>query len=188
MENIIRKIQEYYPVSEEALQALTSNMRMKVFPKNTLIVKTDTVEQNVYFIEKGITRSFFLHDGVETTTWFSQEGDITFGMSSLYHNQHSIESVETLEECVLYVITVKQLNELYAQYIDIANWGRGIHQQGYCKLSYIFVDRLRLSSRERYERFIYYFPGVINRVKLKHVAAFLGVSIYTLSRIRSGKV
>ena len=39
----------------------------------------------VYFIEEGVTRSVFHHDGQDTTTWFSQEGDVTFGMDSLYY-------------------------------------------------------------------------------------------------------
>ena len=32
--------------------------------------------------------------------------------------------------------------------------------------------------------FLKHYPGLVNRVKLKYVAEFLGVSIYTLSRIR----
>lgn len=187
MENITRKIKEIYPISEKALQALISCMQLKVYPRNTIIVQSGTTDHNVYFIEEGITRSFFLNDGTETTTWFSQEGDVTFGMRSLYYNQPSAETVETVEQCKFYVISISQLNYLYAHYIDMANWGRIVHQQGYNTLSHIFVDRLQLTPIERYNRFMRYFPGVINRVKLKHVAGFLGISIYTLSRIRAQK-
>ena len=35
--------------------------------------------------EEGIARSVFHHNGEDTTTWFSQEGDVTFGMDSLYY-------------------------------------------------------------------------------------------------------
>ena len=187
MENVIRKIREYYPVSDEALQALMACMKLEVCPKHTLIVQSGTVDHDIYFIEEGITRSFFLHDGVETTTWFSQEGDITFGMDSLYYNLPSAEAVETLSECKLYVISIAKLNGLYEQHNDIANWGRIIHQQGYNKLSHIFVERLQLPPIDRYDRFMKHFPGAINRVKLKYVAAFLGITIYTLSRIRAQK-
>lgn len=187
MENVIRKIREYYPVSDKALQALMACMRLEVYPRHTLIVQSGSVDHNVYFIEEGITRSFFLHDGVETTTWFSQEGDITFGMDSLYYNLPSVEGVETLSECKLYIIPISQLNELYEQYNDIANWGRIIHQDVNKKLSHIFVERLQLPPKERYNRFMKHFPGVINRVKLKYIAAFLGITIYTLSRIRAQK-
>ncbi|MBB4621692.1 MULTISPECIES: Crp/Fnr family transcriptional regulator [Parabacteroides] len=188
MKNITTRIKEIYPVSDEALEALLSCMREEIYPKHTIIVRSGSVDHNVYFIEEGITRSFFLHDGTETTTWFSEEGDITFGMGSLYYNQPSAESVETLERCKIYVIPISRLNELYENYIDIANWGRIVHQHGYNNLTHIFVDRLQLSPKERYDRFMKYFPRLINRVKLKYVAAFLGISIYTLSRIRSQKI
>lgn len=185
MQNIIQSIRKQYPVSEEALNELCASMQLKCYPKHTLIVRSGTVDPNVYFIEEGLTRSFFLHDGTETTTWFSREGDITFGMNSLYNNEPSMESVETLEACKLYVIPIEKLNQLYIKHIDIANWGRIIHQHGYSNLSYIFVDQLQLSPQKRYERFMTYFPGVINRIKLKYVASFLGITIYTLSRVRA---
>ena len=108
-------------------------------------------------------------------------------MDSLYYNRPSIESIETLEDCKMYVISIDKLNELYETYIDIANWGRILHQDVNKELSHIFVDRLQLPPKERYENFMLRYPGLINRVKLKYVAVFLGISIYTLSRIRSQK-
>ena len=84
------------------------------------------------------------------------------------------------------VWAVKQA--VYEKYIDIANWGRIVHQDVNCLLSHIFVERLQLSPRERYDCFLQRFPGLLNRIKLKYVAEFLGISIYTLSRIRSSKI
>ena len=80
-----------------------------------------------------------------------------------------------------------KLNALYETYIDIANWGRTLHQDVNKELSHMFVERLQLSPTERYEQFNRRYPGLINRVKLKYVAAFLGISIYTLSRVRAKK-
>ena len=77
---------------------------------------------------------------------------------------------------------------LYETYIDIANWGRILHQNVNKELSHMFVERLQLSPKERYEQFNRRYPGLINRVKLKYVAAFLGISIYTLSRVRAKKI
>ena len=68
-----------------------------------------------------------------------------------------------------------------------ANWGRILHQNVNKELSHMFVERLQLSPKERYEQFNRRYPGLINRVKLKYVAAFLGISIYTLSRVRAKK-
>lgn len=187
MKNIINKIRQVYPVSDESLQALQANMQVRYYPKETCIVQSGVTDHLVYFIEEGITRSVFHHNGQDTTTWFSQEGDITFGMDSLYYKQPSIESIETLSDCKIYVIHIDKLNLLYEKYIDIANWGRILHQNVNKELSHIFAERLQLSPKERYERFNECHPGLVNRVKLKYVATFLGISIYTLSRVRAKK-
>ena len=188
MNNIIHKIRQIYPVSEEALQALLMNMQVRHYPKGTYIVQAGVTDRLVYFIEEGVTRSVFHHDGQDTTTWFSQEGDVTFGMDSLYYQQPSVESIETLSDCKIYVIHIDKLNALYETYIDIANWGRILHQNVNKELSHMFVERLQLPPKERYEQFNRRYPRLINRVKLKYVAAFLGISIYTLSRVRGKKI
>ena len=167
MENIIRKIKQIYLVSDEALQALQANMELRYYPKDTRIVQAGVTDRLVYFIEEGIARSVFHHNGEDTTT--------------------SVESIETLSDCKIYVIHIDKLNALYETYIDIANWGRILHQNVNKELSHMFVERLQLSPKERYEQFNRRYPGLINRVKLKYVAAFLGISIYTLSRVRAKK-
>ena len=57
MENIIRKIRQIYPVSDEALQALQANMELRYYPKDTRIVQAGVTDRLVYFIEEGIARS-----------------------------------------------------------------------------------------------------------------------------------
>ena len=160
MKNIINKIRQLYPVSDEALQALQANMQVKYYPKDTYIVQSGITDRLVYFIEEGVTRSVFHHNGQDTTTW---------------------------SDCKIYVLHIDELNALYEKYIDIANWGRILHQDVNKELSHMFVERLQLSPKERYEQFNRRYPGLINRVKLKYVAAFLGISIYTLSRVRAKK-
>ena len=67
MNNIIHKIRQIYPVSEEALQALLMNMQVRHYPKGTYIVQAGVTDRLVYFIEEGVTRSVFHHDGQDTT-------------------------------------------------------------------------------------------------------------------------
>jgi CRP-like cAMP-binding protein len=174
-------------VGDEALQEMLGSMVLMRCPKNTMLVRSGVTDRNVYFIEEGVARSIFHKDGTDTTTWFSLEGDTTFGMHSLYHSMPSVESIETLTDCIIYVMLIEKLNALYEKYIDIANWGRVIHQECNILLSHLFVERLQLPPKDRYEKFLEHYPGLINRVKLKYVAEFLGISIYTLSRIRSKK-
>lgn len=124
MENIIKGIRRYYPVSDSSLEMLFSHMKKLELPKKHLLIHGGVSDRHVYFIEKGFCRSYCLRDGEEITIWFSREGDITFAMKDLYHNQPGYEYVELLEDCELYAIRIDELNQIYETNIEIANWGR----------------------------------------------------------------
>ena len=140
MENIVRTIRAYYPVSDEALAALTHGFEKQVFPAKTLIIRAGQFDRQVHFIEKGMTRSYTLHDGKEITTWFSMEGDVACGSWDLYRNKAGFEYVETLEETLVYSISIETLNELYKSDIDIANWMRVLQQENFLRLQDIHIS------------------------------------------------
>ena len=64
MKNIINKIRQVYPVSDEALQALQADMQVRYYPKNTYIVHSGVTDRLVYFIEEGVARSVFHHNKI----------------------------------------------------------------------------------------------------------------------------
>lgn len=185
MENIIRKIRTYYPVSNEALEALVSLFERVVFPSKTIIIYAGKLDRKVYFIEKGITRSYVLHNGKQLTTWFSKEGDAACGSWDLYRHKAGFEYVETLEETTVYSISVEQLDELYRSYIDLANWMRVLQQENFLRLQDMHIRRLSWSAQERYEYLTRECPEIIRRANLGYIASFLGVTQQSLSRIRA---
>ena len=187
MDNIIRKIQELYPVSDDSLHLLKYCFKQQTFPAKTIIIQAGRFDNQVYFIEKGITRSYILHNGKEITTWFSMEGDATCGSWDLYRHKAGFEYVETIEPTLAYSIPISILNELYETNIEIANWGRVIHQECLLSLQCIRIDNLTMTAKERYEALLSTFPDICQRVNLGYIASFLGISISTLSRIRAGK-
>lgn len=185
MQNIISKIRSYYPVSRKALDALLHDLTRHEFDKNVRIINAGEMNRHVYFIEEGVCRSFILNEGNEITTWFSNKGDITFSLKTLYHNRTGFEYVETLEPCIAYSISIDRLNQLYEEHIDIANWSRIVHQECLLSLQLVRIDRLKLTAKERYKCFLKERPDICNRVNINHIASYLGMNISTLSRIRS---
>ena len=185
--NIIKSIKSYYPVSDESINQLIEHFTVHYFPAKHLIIRGGIIDRNVYFIEKGLTRSYCFVDGDEHTTWFSKEGDITFGLLCLYHNKAGFEFVETVEPTIAYSIPINILNKLYETNIEIANWGRVIHQECLLTLQCVRIDNLTMTAKERYNVLLKRFPDICQRVNLGYIASFLGISISTLSRIRAEK-
>ena len=102
MTNILNKINSLFPISDDTVQVLKENVTCCRFPKKYQLIKADTYCKSAFFIEKGITRSFWLVDGEEVTTSFAGEGSIVFSMDELYYGKISEEYVETLEEVEAY--------------------------------------------------------------------------------------
>lgn len=113
--------------------------------------------------------------------------DESIDLLCLYHNRAGFEYVETIEPTLAYSIPISILNELYETNIEIANWGRVIHQECLLSLQCIRIDNLTMTVKERYEALLSTFPDICQRVNLGNIASFLGISISTLSRIRAGK-
>ena len=187
MTNVIEMMTSLYPVSDDTIQLLKDNVTLCYFPKKYQLIKANQYSRSAYFIEKGMTRSYWLVNGEEITTSFSCEGGIVFSMDELYYNKMSEEFVETLEDVVAYKITLSDLIRLFQTNIELANWGRIIHQNEYRRLHRSHKDRLTLSAKERYEEFMQQFPQICQRVQLGYIASYLGITLPTLSRLRSRK-
>ena len=187
MINIINKINSSYPISDETIRTLKENVTLCHFPKKHQLIKANMFCKSAYFIEKGMTRSFWLVNGEEITTSFSDEGGIVFSMDELYYNKPSEEFVETLEDVIAYRISLTDLLRLFQTNIELANWGRVIHQNEYRRLHRSHKERLTLSAKERYEEFKQQFPEVCQRAQLGYIASYLGITLSTLSRLRVQK-
>lgn len=105
-------------------------------------------------------------------------------MDELYYGQPSQEYVETLEDTEAYRIILADLLDLFHHNIELANWGRIIHQDEYRRLHRSHKERLTLSARERYMSFVEQFPDICQRVNLGYIASYLGITPSTLSRLR----
>ena len=113
MKRVIETINEAYPISSETEQALKDSVTECHFPKRYQLVKAGAYSKCAYFIEEGMTRSFWLVNGEEITTSFSYEGGIVFSMDELYYNKVSEEFVETLEDVVAYRALARTVSHQY---------------------------------------------------------------------------
>lgn len=185
MTTIIDAMNALYPLSDDTVRLLRANVSACRFPKKHLLVRKGLFNKFAYFIERGMTRSFWPVDGEEITTSFSTEGAIVFSMDELYYGTPSQECVETLEEVEAYRIALSDLERLFRTNIELANWGRIIHQNEYRRLHRSHQERLTLAAGARYEAFAAQFPEVCRRANLGYIASYLGITLPTLSRFRN---
>lgn len=183
MERIIARMRELSPISEATRLKLASSLEPCSFAKRALLVKEGEMCNSAYFIEKGMTRSFWLVDGEEITTSFSTEGALVFSMDEIYYGKPSEEFVEAIEDIEAYRISADRLRELVTTDIEMCVWWGAIHQYEYRRLHQSHKERLTLPAKERYDAFARQFPEVCRRAQRSYIASYLGITPSTLSRI-----
>lgn len=184
MPTVVGRMRKACMVSDDTLLELAACLEPCSYPKRHRLVVDNARSRYAYFIEKGLTRSFWIVDGEEITTSFSTDGAIVFSMDELYYDRPSEENVETIEAVTAFRIHVSDLTRLLETNIELATWGRIIHQDEYRRLHRSHKERLTLPARERYEAFCSQFPEVAAKARLGHIASYLGLRLSTLSRLR----
>lgn len=176
-----------YTISVHSKLRLRSRIETLTLPKHTILLKANRVEQAIYFIRKGIVRAYSEHEAGEITFWFGEEGETILSMRSYVEQQPSYEHIELLEDCELYKISTADLNRLYREDIEIANWGRKFAERELLKIERRMISRELLSAKQRYEQLMDRQASLLLRVPLKYIASYLGITQVSLSRIRGAK-
>lgn len=186
MDRIIKSINEVFKINENTLEKLISYLQPIEIPKKTILIEPNRRNDNIYFIEKGIARSYNLIDGKEITSWFSKEGELTYSTNSFYGKTKGYENemVQILEDSLLYYIPIVKLEKLCEEHADIANWLRILHQKAFVEMERRLIYRLYMSAEERYKDFKKNNQDLFQRVNLGYIASYLGMSHVTLCALR----
>ncbi len=183
--NIDQILDNIYLLSAISKLILKESITEVSYPKGHIILRADKIETNIYFIKKGIVRAFANTDDNEITFWIGKEGDTVISMKSYVAHQKGYENIELLEDCELYELDTQNLQKLFGEYIDIANWGRKLAEKELVKTEERLISRQFSTATERYKILLNTSPDLIQRVQLGHIASYLGITQVSLSRIRA---
>lgn len=169
----------------EELEDILSHFEKEIVRKNDPLVNQGQVCNKLYFIEKGIGRSYYLkEDGKEVTQWFFIEGKFMSSIESFFQQVPSLYYLEMLEDAEIYSITREKLDLLFARYHKMEKVGRLLSTEMLTRV----VDKLNAlqfqTAKERYDYMLSEFPNISQRVPLGYIASYLGMTQETLSRIR----
>lgn len=185
MEKIAKKIRQLYPLPKASLEQLLALLETSELPKGSFLFKAGLVSHRIYFLEVGIARAFCYKEDKEVTFWFGAEGDIILPYYSYIANKPGYETVELLEDSLLYSIDLQSIQELFRTDIALANWGRKLAEYELVKTEERFIGMQFQTALERYKALLAQHPQLLQRVQLGYIASYLGVTQVTLSRIRA---
>lgn len=170
---------------EQELNSFLDLFEPVSFKKNQLIVSEGQLQEYFYFICKGIIRIYFIKNGKPAIEWFVKEGEFFGSIYSQTTNKPIFNNYHALEDMRVLRIKYAVLNDSCNRSHEIEHLYRILLEASYRDYEVRFYSFANLNSDERYHYFISEYGNIMNRISLKYVASYLGMTSETLSRIRA---
>lgn len=187
MEQLIAYIGKRIPVSIELKETIKTVFKKERFAKQALLLKEFQPVRKLYFINKGIFRTYYVHDGKEVTSWFYDEHQFLTSWHGFYKQEFSYEYIEALEDSVVFSIEYQAYLKLINTHQKFERFSRLLAEDQLAFIDSYSKGYMFMSAKDKYDLLLVNNPNIELRVKLGYIASFLGISQETLSRIRSRK-
>ena len=176
-----------HPVTNEFIEYLSEHCFPVKVMKGKYLVKPSSEKKEYFFILKGAIRSFIKTDGKEITTWINEENEIVGSIHSLGINIPIKEYIQALENTELIGLDYKHIEYCYQHFPESNIIGRIFLEESYrSSEERAYIARVP-SAEKRYNYFVANSPQLLLRIPLTYIASYLGMTLETLSRIRSKK-
>lgn len=187
MHDFLDALSAYGPLSAETTAALAGVLRKTEVSRGSLLVRPGSVCRHIYFVSRGLTRTFYVEDGRDITDWFSPEGTFACSILSFLSGEPDRRGIEALEDSLLFSLYREDLEALYAHYWEVERLGRLLVSDGLIMLQRRFDELHFTPALQRYRKMLDRAPTLVQRVPLGMLASYLGITPETLSRIRRRK-
>lgn len=133
---------------------------------------------------KGLLKAAFTDaNGKEYIIQFAMENWWLSDFRAFYSNVKSITNISCLENSELLYISKENLDKLCNESHKMEHFFRVKGNFGYVALQQRILSLLSTSPKERFEQLALQYPQLMQRVSKTILAAYLGISRETLSRL-----
>lgn len=188
MNKLIELFESILPLSEAEKDLIIKNTYLETLKKGEKYCEPGQICKKLGFVLEGVFKVVRTNsDGDEFIQYFTSEGHFAVALESFSNTTPSEESIEALSTCSVITLTATNF-ELFEK--SILNFSKIISQikekallEKYLIKSEMFVD----DAHTKYAKLLQRHPSIVQRISQKQIALFLGVTQYTLSRIRAKK-
>jgi len=184
----LEKFRDYFPVSPAIWQSYADCFERIEVPAKTILLQEGAVSKTAFLIEKGCLRVWFDSNGEEVTFQFFFENATVSSIESFKKSIPSLFSIETIEPCVLWRISKKDVDKLLQEVSQQPAVCNLIVDKLFDRtLNYMqhFLSFIRDTPQQRYLHLLENQPHIIHRVAQHYIASYLGISRVHLSRIKN---
>ena len=180
----LKHIKQFSILSNSELSLLDSLSKEKNYKKNKTLIKQGDVARDLIFLKSGIVASkyilkekMFIRDFYFSPNVFTEQESFVKEIPAKF-------SVFSVTEIVCQTISHENLEIAYDEIPKLKDIAYDLLINGFVNISKRLESLLTLSPERRYKELLNNNPKLLQKIPLKLIASYLGVTDVALSRIR----
>ena len=194
MKKELKDLLSHIEFSEDEINAILSSFSPLTIRKGEYFSESDKICSNLGILLNGLLYAKFIskNGDIIASRFFYHTKDslimqpsiIVTSFESFKLKTPSIETIEALEDSILWVISRDNLEKLCMEYNSINAFVRELSEYSYIQTLKRVHTLLTLKCEERFELFYHESPELLKKVQINILASYLGMTRNVFSRIR----
>jgi len=181
-------IEQISPLTDAEFDYIFSHFIKKKFRKHQFLIQRDEIVKYEYFVLSGCVKAYTLDkDDKMHILQFGMKDWWVGDYQAYYRQSQATLYVDCIEDTEVLCLTLENREKLCAEMHKFEHFSRKKANSGYVALQQRILSLLNNTPKERYEQLLSLYPLLFQKVPKQYIAAYLGVSRETLSRLNSSK-
>jgi CRP-like cAMP-binding protein len=179
-------IEKITPLSNEELDYVLSHFTTKKFKKHQFIIQEGDKVTNDFFILSGCLKSYFTDkNGKEHILAFAMQDWWITDYQAYYYQTKATINVDCIEDSEVLCLSFENREKLCAEMHKIEHYFRKKTNKRNVALQQRILSLLSNNAKEKYDQLLQMYPQLFQKIPKRLIAAYLGVTRETLSRLNS---
>lgn len=170
--------------TEEEFEHFFSHFKAESFKKGQIILNEGDDVEKEYFVLSGCLKAFFMNDNLKMhilqftmPTWWTSD------YAALYNKTKATITIDCISDAEVLSITNESREKLCSELHQAEYFFRWRTNKGYVAAQKRLLSFMNNDAKTRYEELLALYPALYNMVPKHLIAAYLGVTRETLSRL-----
>jgi len=175
-------------LTDQEFDYFYAHFKPQSFKKGQIVVREGDKVDREYFVVSGCLKAFFINDEVKMhilqfamPTWWTSD------YNALYTQSKATINVDCITDAELLGLSNSDREKLCSEIHQVEHFFRWRTNKGYVAAQKRLLSFMNNDAKARYEELLKMYPQLYNLVPKHLIAAYLGISRETLSRLYNAR-
>ncbi len=179
-------IEDIITLTEDEFTFVFSHFSVKKTKKHQFLIQENDEVTQTYWVKKGLLKAYITDEnGKDYILNFAMENWWISDFQAYFSQTKATLNVTCLEDSELLCLSFENREKLCAELHKMEHFFRKKANSGFVSLQKRMLSFLTQNTKQQYEILLKQYPQLFQRVPKTIIAAYLGVSRETLSRLSS---